>query len=135
MMKNLNQPLAIITGGGTGIGRAVGEALLAAGYRCIALGLDKDSDLPSEINFYNVDISDTKLCISRIPDDPVTALINCAGVLRHDDEWQAEAFDFVMKINVTAAFALANAMIDKLEEGRGSVGNIWIAGRSSIYGI
>ena len=132
MNTKAKKPLAIITGGGTGIGRSVGEVLFSAGYHCIALGLDSDIDLPRELTFIQVDVSDTELCVSKIPDGPVAALINCAGVLRHAEEWKTEAFDLVMKINVTAGFALANALLNRLEEGKGSVVNV--ASMWAIFG-
>lgn len=125
-------PIAVVTGGGTGIGRAVVEALSAAGYRCLALGLDADDDLPAAVEFRRVDVTDTVACLAAIPEGPVAALVNCAGVLRHADEWQAETFDFVMKVNVTAGFALANALADRLEAGRGAVVNI--ASMWAIFG-
>jgi NAD(P)-dependent dehydrogenase (short-subunit alcohol dehydrogenase family) len=125
-------PIAVVTGGGTGIGRAVAEALSAAGYQCLALGLDTDDDLPASVEFRRVDVTDTAACLAALPDGPVAALVNCAGVLRHADEWQAETFDFVMKINVTAGFALANALADRLETGGGAVVNI--ASMWAIFG-
>ena len=127
--KNL---IAVVTGGGTGIGRAIVEALVASGYRCIALGLDSDDDLPATVEFRRVDVTDTEACLAAIPEGPVSALVNCAGVLRHADEWQAETFDFVMKVNVTAGFALANALADRLEAAGGAVVNI--ASMWAIFG-
>ena len=36
---------AVVTGGGTGIGRAVGELRAQSGYRVCAIGLDRDDDV------------------------------------------------------------------------------------------
>ena len=124
--------LAVITGGGTGIGRAVGELLSAAGYRCVALGLDADQDLPAGIAFSRVDVTDTGACLAALPEGPVAALVNCAGILRHSQEWEAESFDLVMRVNVTAGFALAMALLERLAEGRGSVINV--ASMWAIFG-
>lgn len=132
MTNSSDRPLAIITGGGTGIGRAVGEALSATGFRCVALGLDADDDLPSSIDFHRIDVADTAACMDAVPRGAVAALVNCAGVLRHADEWTTEGFDFVMKINVTAGFALANALIDRLQEAGGAVVNV--ASMWAIFG-
>lgn len=125
-------PLAVITGGGTGIGRAVAEALGQAGYGCMALGLDCDADLPKSIKFCNVDVTDTAACLALLPPGPVRALVNCAGMLRHAQEWETESFDLVMRVNVTAGFALAVALVDRLAEARGAVINI--ASMWAIFG-
>jgi NAD(P)-dependent dehydrogenase (short-subunit alcohol dehydrogenase family) len=124
--------IAVVTGGGTGIGRAVVEALAADGYRCVALGLDADDDLPASVEFHRVDVTDTTACLAAIPEGPISALVNCAGVLRHADEWQADTFDFVMKVNVTAGFALANALAARLEAAGGAVVNV--ASMWAIFG-
>lgn len=117
--------LAVVTGGGTGIGRAVGEKLIEAGYDVVALGLDRDDDLPSAIEFVRTDISDTGACLAALPADrPIAALVNCAGILRHQQEWETDSFEFVMRINVTAGFALANALLDRLAAAEGAVINV-----------
>lgn len=125
-------PLAVITGGGTGIGRAIGEALTEAGYACVALGLDCDEDLPAVIRFCKVDVTNTAACVAELPDGPVAALVNCAGMLRHSQEWETESFDLVMRVNVTAGFALATSLVDRLAEARGSVINV--ASMWAIFG-
>jgi NAD(P)-dependent dehydrogenase (short-subunit alcohol dehydrogenase family) len=77
------------------------------------------------IAFTRVDVSDTPACLAALPPGlPVAALVNCAGILRHQLEWETDSFDLVMRINVTAGFALANALLDRLAEARGSVINI-----------
>lgn len=48
---------AIITGGGTGIGRATAERLLADGYHVIAAGIDRDEDLSARIRFVRADVT------------------------------------------------------------------------------
>lgn len=131
--KNQTWPLAVVTGGGTGIGRAVAEALLAGGYRVQALGLDKEDDLPEEIRFARVDVTDTAACLAAVPAGaPVAALVNCAGMLRHQQEWQTEPFEQVMRVNVTAGFALANALLEQLVAAQGAVVNV--ASMWAIFG-
>ncbi len=125
-------PLAVITGGGTGIGRAVGELLAQSGYRVQAVGLDRDDDLPAEIGFARVDVTDTAAVVAALPPGPVAALVNCAGALRHHAEWQTDPFEQVMRVNVTAGFALANALLDRLAAAGGAVVNV--ASMWAIFG-
>lgn len=133
-------PLAVVTGGGTGIGRAVAELLAGSGYQVIALGLDRDGDLPGAIRFAQVDVTDTAACLAVLPAGrPVAALVNCAGMLRHQQEWETAAFEEVMRVNVTAGFALAAALVDRLAAAGGcgqcgvDVGDFRIARRSRLY--
>lgn len=116
---------AIITGGGTGIGLATGMRLLADGYRVIAGGLDSEDTLPEGIEFVKTDVtSEADLAALMARADRIDALINCAGVLRHEREWNVEDFKFVVDINLTASLAAANAALEKLEAAGGSVINI-----------
>lgn len=116
---------AIITGGGTGIGLATGVRLLADGYRVIAGGLDREDALPEGMQFVKTDVtSGDDLANLMAQADRIDALINCAGVLRHEREWNVDDFKFVVDINLTASLAAANAALDKLEAAGGSVINI-----------
>lgn len=132
----LNQPedrLAVVTGGGTGIGRAVAELLIESGYKVVALGLDRDPDLNVAVTFRQVDITDTAASVAALPEGlPVAGLVNCAGMLRHQQEWETEAFEQVMRVNVTAGFAFANALLDRLQAAGGSVVNV--ASMWAIFG-
>jgi NAD(P)-dependent dehydrogenase (short-subunit alcohol dehydrogenase family) len=131
--SNDKSPLAVVTGGGTGIGRAVCELLVESGYEAWALGLDRDPDLSGKINFRKVDITDTVASLGALPPArAVAALVNCAGMLRHEREWQVEAFEEVMRVNLTAGFALSNALLDRLVAAGGSVVNI--ASMWAIFG-
>lgn len=124
---------AVITGGGTGIGRAVGERLQAEGWDVVAVGLEHDADLPASIGFIRADVADTDAVVSALDGrDGIDGLINCAGILRHEREWQAADFSDVMRINVTAGFALATALLPRLEQAAGSV--VMMASMWSIFG-
>lgn len=124
---------ALVTGGGTGIGKAVGSILAAQGWRVIAVGLESDEDLPKGISFVPADVTRTEDVLKALSDtDRLGALVNCAGILRHDREWQPEEFDLVMRVNVNAAFHLATALLPRLEAGKGSV--VMLASMWSIFG-
>lgn len=125
-------PVAVVTGGGTGIGRAVCEELTAQGFNCVAIGLDADPDLPDDIIFRKLDVTDTAACVAAIPEGRLRALVNCAGILRHAAEWCTEDFELVMRVNVTAGFALAAALVERLERAGGCVINV--ASMWAIFG-
>lgn len=125
--------LAVVTGGGTGIGRAVAELLADTGYQVIALGLDQDADLRADIIFHQVDLTDTAASIATLPEGrPVACLVNCAGMLRHQQEWETDAFEQVMRVNVTASFAFATGLLGRLEAAVGAVVNV--ASMWAIFG-
>ncbi len=116
-------PLAVITGGGTGIGRAVAELLAGRGWSIRAIGLDADADLPASISFRRCDVSDDTALTEALADlGPVSALVTCAAVLR-DDEWIPASFDRVLGINVTGVLAVAELLRPRLAEAGGSVVN------------
>ena len=127
------KPLAVVTGGGTGIGRAVSELLADSGYAVIALGLDQDADLGPPLAFRKVDLTDTAASVAALPEGrPVAGLVNCAGMLRHQQEWETDAFEQVMRVNVTAGFAFATALLERLQAAGGAVVNI--ASMWAIFG-
>jgi len=124
---------AIITGGGTGIGRAVFERLQSEGWNCLAIGLECDEDFPGRDDFIRADISNVTGVLQSLSGvDRVDGLINCAGILRHEKEWHVDDFATVLAINVTAGFALTTALLPKLEKARGAV--VMMASMWSIFG-
>jgi NAD(P)-dependent dehydrogenase (short-subunit alcohol dehydrogenase family) len=116
---------AIITGGGTGIGLATSSLLAASGYRVIAGGMDREETLPDGVEFVQADVTkeeDLRSLVQKA--DRIDALVNCAGVLRHEKEWEIEDFRFVLDINLTASLAAVKAALAGLEAAGGSVVNI-----------
>lgn len=129
----MSGPLALITGGGTGIGRATAERLLSEGWRVIAVGLDCDDDLPKDIRFHKADVTDTAAILPALDgENGLHGFVHCAGILRHEKEWQIADFDAVMQVNVSAGFALANALLPRLESAGGAI--VMLASMWAIFG-
>lgn len=116
---------AIITGGGTGIGLATSRHLLAQGWRVIAGGIDHEDDLPEGLEFHRTDVTSAEdLAALMAPADQIDALVNCAGIIRQMREWQAEEFNAVLNVNLTASLAAATAAREKLVASGGSIVNL-----------
>lgn len=116
---------AIVTGGGTGIGAATAIALKAAGHDVIAVGLDRTDELPEAIPFQQMDLGNednVKDFFSQY--NEISALVNCAGVLRQEREWETEHFSFVLDINLTAVLSCTNAAKQGLANAKGAVVNL-----------
>jgi len=116
--------LAVISGGGTGIGKAIGGLLAGDGWDVLAVGLARDEILPTGVRFAHADITDAAaLAAATEGDAPVHALVTCAAVLRDRSEWQPETFSTVLDVNVTAALTVAEQLRPRLSAGRGSIVN------------
>lgn len=116
---------AIITGGGTGIGAATAVALDSAGHDVVAIGLDRSDELPAHIRFERIDLTD----ISAIAElftafDEIAALVNCAGILMHQQEWQPDAFSRVLDVNLTTTLKCSNAAKAGLSRAQGAIVNV-----------
>lgn len=116
---------ALVTGGGTGIGRASAERLAAEGFEVFCIGLERDAGFPEHLTFMKADVTDSARIEGILGEiENVGAIVNCAGILRHGKEWETDAFEAVMKVNLTAALSLCTAALPKLQENRGAIVNI-----------
>jgi NAD(P)-dependent dehydrogenase (short-subunit alcohol dehydrogenase family) len=116
---------AIVTGGGTGIGLATCQRLIAAGYRVVAGGLDREDGFPESVEFVTTDVTkeaDLKALVERA--DRIDGLVNCAGILRQEKEWGLDDFKLVLDVNLTASLGAASAAREKLRAAHGSIVNI-----------
>jgi NAD(P)-dependent dehydrogenase (short-subunit alcohol dehydrogenase family) len=81
--------------------------------------------LPAGAEFLTTDVTkqeDLDALVARA--GRVDALVNCAGILRQEREWNVEDFKFVLDVNLTASLAAATTARDKLRDARGSIVNI-----------
>jgi NAD(P)-dependent dehydrogenase (short-subunit alcohol dehydrogenase family) len=125
----------IITGAAGGIGRALCEAFIAAGY--LVVGTDRDDRVVNGVRFVRVDLRD--LCrgdaerqamrdalTSALGGASLKALINNAAVqiLGASDQVTAGDWQTTLETNLIAPFMLAQLLLPQLEAARGSIVNI-----------
>jgi NAD(P)-dependent dehydrogenase (short-subunit alcohol dehydrogenase family) len=121
-----NAKAAIVTGGGTGIGRACAETLAAAGYRVVCCGVDQDSDWPAGVEFVRLDVTD-EIAIAQFASRfaSVAALVNCAGIILHEGkEFSADGFRRVIDVNLVGTQLVTVALRAALAAACGSVVNL-----------
>ncbi len=126
--------IAIITGGGTGIGRATAERLAATGYGVTCCGIDRDGDLSPQLRFVTLDVTDDA-AVSAFAADfrEVSALVNCAGTIMHEArEFTPEGFRRVMDVNLTGTQLVTVGLRHALAAAKGSVVNL--ASVWSVFG-
>ena len=144
---------AVVTGGGSGIGRAVAERLRADGYHVATIDLN-----PSEEEFaQTADVTDraqleVALSAIRAQLGPVTILVNAAGLDGFKrftditfDEWQK-----VVDVNLNGVFHCIQAVLpDMIDAGWGRIVNIssssthsgtpymshYVAAKSAVNGL
>jgi len=118
--------VAIVTGGGTGIGRATAAKLAATGYRVTCCGLDQDSDLPLEMAFVRLDVTDEAAVASFARDfGRASALVNSAGMILHEaKEFTPDGFRKVIDVNLVGTHLVTLALKPALAAAKGSVVNL-----------
>ena len=130
-----DKPYALVTGGASGIGRAITERLAADGFHVVVV--DLNAALANEVvaslraggqsaEARSIDITDeaaVEALIAELP--PLAALVNNAGFFRDRPfaDTKAEDFRRAYEVNTIAPFLLAKAVIARMREG-GRIVNI-----------
>jgi 3-oxoacyl-[acyl-carrier protein] reductase len=134
----MNKPLAVVTGAGSGIGRACSAALAKRGFAVAALDLDEKgaretaAALPGA-RAYRADVSvaaqvDAAVTAALAELGPVEVLVNNAGIL--DGYFNAEEMDEavwrkVIDIDLTGVFLVSKRVLrEMLPRGRGRIINM-----------
>jgi NAD(P)-dependent dehydrogenase (short-subunit alcohol dehydrogenase family) len=147
MKTEQKNKVAIVTGGGSGIGLAIAEKFVANNIRTIIIGRDekkliKAKEALGELCFpITADLSDLtsipKL-VGKIVNQfgKIDILVNNAGInlKKEFTEVNDEEFQKILLTNVTAVFALSREVVKHmLEKENGSIINI--SSMASQYGI
>jgi 2-keto-3-deoxy-L-fuconate dehydrogenase len=136
----LRDQVAIVTGGASGIGRAMAELLLEAG--AVTYVLDRSLDgVPRDATGLRADVSDYEEMAAAF-DEVVTAhgkidaLFNNAGVVSYTDVMEAtlEEFDRVMRVNARGVFiGMKLALPHMVSARRGAIVNT--ASAAALIGL
>ena len=130
-----SQTLALVTGGASGIGRAIVERLAEDGFNVVVVDLNRQLADEVVAGLRNrglaaeprvIDITDdaaVRSLVAELP--PLSALINNAGIFKDQPFENCTPADFrrTYEINMIATFSFAQAAVAKMSEG-GRIVNI-----------
>ena len=144
---------AVVTGGASGIGRAVAQRLGADGYNVATLDISpSDSDVAYVADVTDRAAVDAALAAVRAKFGPVTILVNAAGVegYKRFTNLTFEAWMKVIDVNLNGVFHCTQAVLpDMIEAGWGRIVNIssssthsgqpfmahYVAAKSAVNGL
>ena len=138
-MDRYTDRVALVTGGASGIGRATVHRLVDEGARVLAVdlsqeGLDetaKSASDPSRVQGLAGDVSVPAFAGAAVAAavdgfGQLDVLVNGAGILRfeHSHEADLDAWDRILRVNLTGTFLFCRAAIPALLERRGAIVNV-----------
>ena len=137
------QPTILVTGGASGIGFAIVEAVLAAGWRAIAVDVDAGhlaSARNAELRFEQLDVADDDAVVKSIAAcerefGPLSGVVNSAGIARDVPtlETSAALFRRILDVNLVGSF-LVSREAAKAMVGRGGGAIVNLASISGVTG-
>jgi NAD(P)-dependent dehydrogenase (short-subunit alcohol dehydrogenase family) len=143
----LDGQLALVTGGGTGIGLAIAREMIAAGARVILTGRREEvlrcacAALGEAAAWRIHDVTDFAATDPLVEDlerkiGPVDILVNNAGIHLKKDPLQTTEEEFlrVLQTHLLGSFAMTRRFArGMVERGRGSV--VFITSMASLFGL
>lgn len=121
----------IVAGGTSGIGLAVAEAFAELGAEVLAAGLRADAARAGGIGglrMAELDVTDEQSVDDVLGGflraaGSLDVLVNCAGVIRRDDEFRPDVFARVLDVNLTGTMRCCVAALPALQQAKGCVIN------------
>jgi len=137
-MGKLEQKVAVITGGGSGIGRAISLQFAAEGAKVHILDLNEDGGkavvdeilaLGGQAAFNRCNVTDQQEIITAIAQNigRIDILVNNAGIAHvgNLENCQSEDFERVFNVNVKGAYNALHAIVPMMKaQGSGAILNL-----------
>jgi NAD(P)-dependent dehydrogenase (short-subunit alcohol dehydrogenase family) len=139
----LNQHIAVITGAGSGIGRAIALAYAKEGAKVVILDADDKTAAATAQDIkaaggaassYALDVTKREACFAmakRVADEagPVTVLVNNAGINRRnpfagDADTMAGDWNNIMAVNLDGVFNVTQAFLPQIRAAKGRIVNM-----------
>jgi NAD(P)-dependent dehydrogenase (short-subunit alcohol dehydrogenase family) len=136
-MFDFSGQTALVTGGTAGIGAAIAGGLADAGCRVVAAGLPVPSEAPDQpskgVEVTWLDVCDAKSVQDLVAGlDRLDILVNCAGIIRREAEYELESFELVMDVNLLGTMRVCTSCHRLIAKHGGSIVNI--ASMLSFFG-
>jgi gluconate 5-dehydrogenase len=143
----LDGKVALITGGGTGLGLGIAHSFVAAGARVVLVGRREEplqaavAELGELASYRACDVTRTVELGPLLEDveqrvGPISVLVNNAGVhlKKPAAETTESEFEAVLRTHVVGAFGLTRRLIPRMvERGGGSI--LFTASMASLFGL
>lgn len=134
----LEGKVCIITGAGSGIGKAAAELFAKEGATVVACDVAEATFEHPNVHFYKLDVTDRARVAEVVKDvverfGKIDVLVNNAGITRDAliQNMSEEDWDAVVNVNLKGVFNMTQAVVPyMLEAGKGSIVNT-----SSVVGV
>lgn len=130
--KDLYADQAVLVSGATsGIGLAIAQGFAGMGAQVVATGTSQDkidrarkNPALSAIRFEKLDVRDRSAIDAFVPSlGSLSVLVNAAGIVKPDEEFNEEAYLEVIDVNMNSAMRLAMASHPLLKASKGAIIN------------
>jgi len=134
MAALLDGRLALVTGGGSGIGEGIARAMAEHGARVIVADINEAAaervaaSIGGDTAHYELDVSDRFACDALARSvGPISVLVNNAGIIRRG-KLEADSartdWDATMAVNLDGPYNMVTAFMEQLKATKGCVINI-----------